>query len=69
MISTLNGVYSTWYSVQVADGNVVISGTWNSVTKTGSLTITDKTGTITCNGTDGKTVTCKGPNGEATVTL
>jgi hypothetical protein len=69
MISTINGVYSTWYSVQVSDGNVVVSGSWNSATKTGSVTVTDKNGTTTCTATDGKTAVCKGPNGEATITL
>jgi hypothetical protein len=65
-----NGQNTTMYSVQVDDGNVVVSGNWDSATKTGTITITDKSGTVTCVATDGKTAVCTGSGGKsATVTL
>jgi len=61
--ATVNGVYSEAFSVQVNDGNVVVTGTWNSNTKTGTITVVDKDGTTTCTASDGKTAVCKGPDG------
>lgn len=67
-LTTLNGVYSEYYLVHVDDGTVVVSGSWDTTTKTGSLTITDKNGSWTCTG-DGKVATCTGTGGTKTVTL
>ena len=65
-----NGAYTAVYSVQVDDGNVVVSGNWDSTTKTGNITITDKNGTVTCVASDGKTAVCTdGAGKSSTVTL
>lgn len=68
-LTTINGVYSEYYLVHIDDGTVVVSGTWDANSKTGSLTITDKNGSWTCSSNDGKTATCTGTGGSKTVTL
>src|SRR5207248_11438477 len=35
--ASINGDYTEWFSVQVDDGNVVVSGTWNTDTKMGQI--------------------------------
>lgn len=51
------------FAVDVPDGKVLVSGSWDATTKNGSLTITDKTGKTTCTVAAG-TGTCTGPNGQ-----
>ncbi|MEP7053225.1 MAG: hypothetical protein ABJB12_22875, partial [Pseudomonadota bacterium] len=55
------------YSVDVADGNVLLSatGSWNSTTDTGTFTVTTKDGTSTCTLTNGAG-TCTGSGGSVT---
>lgn len=58
-----NGVIT--FAVDVKDGKVLVSakGNWNKNTKTGTLTITDKNTTWTCEAVNGKG-TCKNTAGE-----
>ncbi len=55
------------YSVDVADGNVLLSvtGAWDSTTDTGSFTVTTKDGTSTCTLSNGAG-SCTGPGGSVT---
>jgi hypothetical protein len=59
----VNGVMT--YSVTVASGNVLVSesGSWDEQTETGTLTVTDRSTTWTCNLTNGSG-TCTGTNGQ-----
>jgi hypothetical protein len=52
------------YSVQVSDGNVIVSvtGSWDATTDSGTFTATDKTGTWSCTFTNGSG-TCTGTAG------
>ena len=53
------------YSVEVSNGNVLVSdsGNWNASTNTGSFTVVDHSGTWSCTFTNG-TGSCSGPNGQ-----
>jgi hypothetical protein len=59
-----NGVVT--FAVEVADGHVLVSakGNWDKSTKTGTLVITDKNDTWTCEMVSGKG-TCKSAKGES----
>lgn len=58
------------YDVMVASGNVLVSlsGSWDPTTDSGAFTVTDKTGTWTCNLTDGSGSCTNGSGGTITVT-
>jgi hypothetical protein len=56
------------YSLSVADGTVLVSdeGSWDEATQSGTFTVTDKSGTWSCNITNGAG-TCTGPGGTLNV--